>query len=137
MRACTPADAFWMTRERGLPHPWLLPFTLGSIEEVPAHAEMERAWVDGIMRCPEGMPGTLIDVVHSHIKAAMLQVKVCIHIHYRVVAYLHSRVLIVLHGKLAHRSGIVGCVIGGEDGYHAPGGHQVGQAHQQGAEREG
>lgn len=114
MCACTPADAFWMIRERGLPHPWLLPFTLGSIEEVPAHTEMERAWVDGIMRCPEGMPGTLIDVVHSHIKAAMLQVKVCIHIHYRVVAYLHSRVLIVLHGKLAHRSGIVGCVIGGE-----------------------
>ena len=60
------------------------------------------------------MPGTLIDVVHSHIKAAMLQVKVCIHIHYRVVAYLHTRVLVVLHGKLAHRSGIVGCVIGGE-----------------------
>ena len=72
---------------------------------------MESARVHGVVRCPEHATRTCVDVIHGHVDAAMLEVKVGIDIHNGIVAYLHSLVVGILNGKLLNGRRIVGRII--------------------------
>ena len=85
-----------------------------SVEEIPAYAKSEGAWIDGVVWRPEIVAVSCVHVIHTQIDATMLQVHVHIGIDEWIVTHLYASEGLVLHGKLSHGRGIVGGIVRGE-----------------------
>ena len=89
--------------------------SLLSVKEVPAQANAQGAFVQGVVGGEEIFlaAAARIDVAHHHEEACVLEVEVGIDVHNRIAAHLHS-LGTFLNGELAKRGTIVGSVVLGE-----------------------